>query len=185
MEEIWKDIPGYEGLYQINNTGLIKSLERTLNPGCCKIGRTTKEKIISPYITKQGYLRVQLCKNSKTKKFFVHRLVAEAFIPNSNNYKCINHKDEIPTNNNVQNLEWCTHKYNSNYGTIKERAKESRRKNNSGCKRVEQLDRYGNHIAFYRSAKEAEIKNNIKGTDVSQCCRGLRKTAKGFIWKYV
>ena len=185
MEEIWKDIKGYEGQYQVSNTGKVRSLQRTLSSGCCGIGRTIKELVLRPYTDHHGYLRLQLSKNSKTKKFLVHRLVAEAFIPNPNGYRCVNHKDETHTNNSVENLEWCTHKYNSNYGTIKERKRAKQLNHPSISKRVEQLDKKGNHIAFFPSVHEAERFYNIKGNDVFQCCRGLRKTAKGFIWKYV
>ena len=112
----WKDIPGYEGLYQVSNLGEIKSLNYR---------NTGKEKIIKPRKNKGGYLRVVLCKNGKQKDFLVHRLVAVAFIPNHNNYNQVNHKDENPSNNNVNNLEWCTSKYNSNYGNRNKKLSES------------------------------------------------------------
>ena len=110
MEEIWKDIPEYEGLYQVSNLGNIKSLEKS--KGWCKI----KEKTLKLRIDKDGYYRVILSKNSKPKMFLVHRLVAQAFIPNPNNLPEINHKNEIKTDNRVENLEWCTQLYNLHYG---------------------------------------------------------------------
>lgn len=185
MEEIWKDIKGYEGKYQVSSIGRVKSLKRTLSPGYYGKGRTTEEMLLRPFANQQGYLRVQLSKNSQRKKYMVHRLVAEAFIPNPNNYKCINHKDETHTNNNVDNLEWCTHKYNSNYGTLKERLSAINLNHPAKSKRVEQLDKKGNHIAFFPSVHEAERVYNIKGNDVSQCCRGLIKSAKGFLWRFI
>lgn len=114
MGEIWKDIEGYEGLYQISSIGRIKALSK-------KVGRGRQyqvaEKILKPQITPNGYLRLHLNKDGKRKYYSVHRLVAIAFIHNPNNYPQINHKDENKTNNNVINLEWCTPEYNANYGT--------------------------------------------------------------------
>lgn len=117
--EIWKDIKGYEGLYQISNYGNVKSLERVIEDN--KGSYIKKEKILTPTINNRGYYHIGLRNNSKTKYYYVHRLVAEAFIPNPNNYPIINHKDEDKTNNKVDNLEWCTPKYNANYGTAIQR----------------------------------------------------------------
>lgn len=121
--EIWKDIEGYEGLYQVSNYGRIKSLARKVfvsNPHFTGY-RHTKEKILKQGITGMGYEFVILRKNNKNHQIYIHRLVAEAFIPNPNNFPEVNHKDENPKNNHVNNLEWCTHKYNGTYGTIKQR----------------------------------------------------------------
>lgn len=107
--EEWKDVPNYEGLYQVSNLGRIKSLRD-------KNGKA-REKILKLKLSKFGYYQICLCKNGKQKWYFVHRLVALAFIPNPNNLPQINHIDENKTNNYVENLEWCTSKYNSNYGT--------------------------------------------------------------------
>ena len=138
----WKDIPGYEGLYQVSNLGEIKSLNYR---------NTGKEKIIKPRKNKGGYLRVVLCKNGKQKDFLVHRLVAIAFIPNHNNYNQVNHKDENPSNNNVNNLEWCNRLYN-------ERQKF---KHISGypAKPIEQIDANTNEIiAEFESMSDCERK---------------------------
>lgn len=114
-KEIWKDIQGYEGLYQVSNLGNVKN----------KIQPYLKqEKIYKKFSNSNGYLFVGLRKDKKRKFKYIHRLVAEAFIPNPNNLPQINHKDENKQNNCVNNLEWCTNKYNQNYGTIKERKKE-------------------------------------------------------------
>ena len=115
--EIWKDIEGYEGLYQVSNKGRIKSLNRIDSRG-----RKVNEKILSSKPNNKGYLRVHLYKNGKRKPFSVHRLVAIAFIPNPNNLLEVNHKDENKENNTVDNLEWCDRKYNANYGSRNERA---------------------------------------------------------------
>ena len=113
--EIWKDIDGYEN-YQISNLGRVKSKRYWLYNRY-----VYKDKILKPSKTKAGYLQVILCKDGKTKNFFVHKLVANHFLKNDNNYKEINHKDENKENNNVDNLEWCNHKYNMNYGNIKDK----------------------------------------------------------------
>ena len=107
MIEIWKDIEGYENLYQVSNLGRVKSLN---------YNHTGKEKIMKAKKDK-GYLRVQLYKDGKPKFYSVHRLVATSFLPNPNNLSQVNHIDEDKSNNIVDNLEWCSAKYNSNYGT--------------------------------------------------------------------
>ena len=116
MKEIWKDIEGYEGLYQVSNMGRVKSLERTvwcgLNGGCY---RAIPERIIKPSKDNYGYLVVNLWEDGKMKTYKVHRLVATAFIPNPNNLPVINHKNEIKNDNKVDNLEWCSVLYNNTY----------------------------------------------------------------------
>ncbi len=109
MEEVWKDIKGYEGLYQISNTGKVKSLKRIMKSRKCE------EIIKKPSKLPKGYLKVSLCKEGKIKYYSIHRLVAEAFIPNPNNLPCVNHKDCNPQNNEVSNLEWISYKENNSY----------------------------------------------------------------------
>lgn len=114
-EEIWKDIKGYEGIYQVSNLGRVKSLPRFHKT---KNGYYSKVKILTPIKNDRGYLLVGLSKEWKKQKIFVHRLVAEAFIPNPNNLPQVNHINEFEKDNNcVENLEWCSCKYNCNYGT--------------------------------------------------------------------
>lgn len=110
MEEVWKDISGYEGLYQISNFGRVKSLPRKYKKRYIK-----NENIKSPSKLPKGYLRIGLCKEGKIKYYAIHRLVAESFIPNKDNKPCVNHKDCNPSNNKVDNLEWCTYLENNNY----------------------------------------------------------------------
>ena len=112
MKEIFKDIPGYEGLYQVSNLGNVKSLH---------YNKSNRQVILKPKLTKTGYCRVGLHSKGVSKDFYIHRLVAEAFLDNPNNLSDVNHKDENKTNNNINNLEWVSHEYNMNYGTIKER----------------------------------------------------------------
>lgn len=117
--EVWKDIEGYEGLYQVSNLGRVK---RIVGEGCrCEriISRCTNQRL--------GRVYVMLSKGGKRKNVTIHRLVANAFIPNPNNLPEVNHIDEDPSNNVVDNLEWCTRTYNSNYGTVRDRARKSNR----------------------------------------------------------
>ena len=186
----WKDIPGYEGLYQVSNLGEIKSLNYR---------NTGKEKIIKPRKNKGGYLRVVLCKNGKQKDFLVHRLVAIAFIPNHNNYNQVNHKDENPSNNNVNNLEWCTSKYNSNYGNRNKKLSESHK-----GKKYPMCGLKGEKNPNHRVVKclttgevfscisEASQKYDIHYSGITSYCRGKQKSAgkhpetgEKLIWIYL
>lgn len=122
MNEIWKDIPNFEGYYQASNLGRIKSVTRKAKVKILNNDyRTVKGQLLSPAKTRDGYLKVSLSKNHKRYYFKVHRLVAITFIPNPNNYPCVNHIDENKLNNKIDNLEWCTIKYNCNYGTRNKR----------------------------------------------------------------
>ena len=119
MDEIWKDIEGYEGYYQVSNKGRIKGIRLMY--------QYTEERILKPFSNQKGrgYLKVKLIKNGTGKYAYVHRLVALAFIDNPNHYTEVNHKDENPKNNTVENLEWCTRSYNMSYGTIQDRRREA------------------------------------------------------------
>ena len=167
MDEIYKDIEGYEGLYQVSNLGNVKSLN---------YHNTKKEKILKPAI-RNWYLKVDLCKNNKKKTYFVHRLVAQAFIENPNNYSFVNHKDECKTNNVVENLEWCTQKYNCNYGTGIERSAKSR------SNQVYQYSKDGELISVWESISECK-RNGYNQGHVASCCNGERKSHKGYIWSH-
>ena len=149
MEE-WKDIKNYEGLYQISSLGRVKSLPKERNNGI------NNEIILKQCTDKKGYKRVNLYKNKKSTRVLVHRLVAEAFLNNPNNYPLINHKDENPSNNKVENLEWCTYKYNNNYGN---RAKKFS-KVFTGMLSGENHPNYGKHRT--KDIKE-KISNTLKG----------------------
>ena len=166
MNEEWRDIEGYEGLYQVSNLGRVKSL----NYRGCK-GNTS---ILKPRLTKKGYETINLCKDGKVKNVKIHRLVARTFIPNPNNYSQVNHKDENKTNNNVKNLEWCTNKYNLNYGTRNKRAAKTMGKK-IVCVATGEI---------FNGIREASRKYNIDRSDISKCCQGKRKTAGGYKWEY-
>lgn len=118
MNEVWKDIKGYEGSYQVSSIGRVRSLDRIIthmNMGVIR-KHLFKGKILKPLLEHDGYLYLFLYKKgSYRKKFSIHRLVCETFISNPNNYPIINHKDEDKTNNAVENLEWCDYSYNNTY----------------------------------------------------------------------
>lgn len=170
MIEEWKDIKGYEGLYQISNYGNVKSLN---------YNNTKKGKILKTFIMRTGYIGIGLNKNNKRKPFKIHRLVAEAFIPNPENLPVVNHKNEKKNDNRVENLEWCTYKYNSNYGSCK------LKKIHKANKKVKQYTLDGKYIKTWESIKEASISYNLKGYSISYCCNGKRNHAGGYKWKYV
>lgn len=170
MEEIWKDIKGYEGLYQVSNLGNVKSLCYNKTKNLSKLLKPRNNKVSG-----DAYFIVSLCKNGIHKNFYIHRLVAEAFIANVNDLPQVNHIDEDKSNNKVSNLEWCTIEYNLNYGTRRE--KEARTKGIS----VFQYTKDGNFVKEYYSIREATRQTGI--TNVGDCIRGKSKTAGGFIWK--
>lgn len=116
MEVVWKDVRGYEGIYQVSNYGEVLRL-RSLDSR----GHLRNSKILKQTKTKDGYMQLGLHKNGKEQKVLVHQLVAMVFLDNPNNYVEVNHKDENKQNNSVSNLEWCNHKYNANYGTSQAR----------------------------------------------------------------
>ena len=168
MKESWKDKKDYEGIYQVSNCGRVKSI---------KFG---KERILKLTKDKDGYLIVNLYKNNKSKTFKVHRLVAEAFLPNPDNLPLINHKDEDKSNNIVSNLEWCDVKYNTNYGTRNKRIGKSNT-NGKRSKPVLQYTLDGKFVREWESYRECK-RNGFN--HVSECCRGKRKSCGGYIWRY-
>ena len=186
MIEIWKDIKGYEGLYQISNLGRVKSLKRKIKNFYNYYYH--KEKILKLCINKKtGYVYVCLNKNNKGKVMVVHRLVAETFISNIDKLPYVNHKDENKQNNCVDNLEWCTAKYNANYGTRNSKLynKTSFKKGHKPktCKKVEKYSFDGELLGTYYSIREAAVKNNFSASSIYRCCEGKIK-CRNYIWKY-
>lgn len=185
-KEIWKDIKGYEGLYQASNLGNIKSLGRTFeNKGSYSGYCTTKDKILKPRPCSR-YYKVALYKDSKRKDYLLHRIIAETFIENTENKPYVNHKDENCFNNNANNLMWCTHKENMNWGTRNKRIALKNTNNPKRCKKVIQYDLNGNFIKEYSSIKEACKELNIKNKHIGQCCKKHygRKTVSGYKWEF-
>lgn len=171
--EIWKPIKGFEGLYEVSNYGRVRSVDRFIEDknqyGIYK--KFLSGKILSPSKDKFGYYRIKLL----GKPCKVHRLVAEAFIPNQDNLPCVNHKDENPSNNNVDNLEWCTQKYNTNYGN---RNKKIRNKLSRNVICLETG-------TIYQSAIEVERLTGLYASNICRCCLGKYKSYLGLHWKYI
>lgn len=179
--EIWKDVINYEGLYKISNYGRVISCKKN-------------EKLLKP-LNCNGYLKVVLCKNGKVKNELLHRLVAQHYIQNPNNYNEVNHKDENKTNNNADNLEWCSHKYNINYGTgnLRRALKEKTSKEkvpkkikhyigNKNSKKIIQYDLQGNFIREWESISSASKELNLK--KIWEVCNKKRNKCGNYIWRY-
>lgn len=184
MKEVWKDIAGYEGYYQVSNLGKVRSLDREVEYPTYT--RYFYGKVLKPHKKRNGYLELTLRQQKKHTQALVHRLVAIAFIPNPNNLPCVNHKDENKENNCVENLEWCTEAYNNHYGIgNRNRCVNSR---NGAIKKqakpVLQFSLDGEFIAEYFSAMEAARQNQCRQGGISECCNGKQKTAYGYIWRY-
>ena len=169
-KEIWRDIEGYEGLYQVSDQGRVKSLKRKDS-----LGRTIEERILKPVVVGRGYLQVDLYTGGKMKRFYVHRLVCEVFHENPENKPEVNHINEIKTDNRACNLEWCTRIENCNHGTRNERM----------SKQVSQYTLDGELVKVWQSTNEAERQGGFAHSAISNVANGKRKQAYGFIWKYI
>lgn len=186
-KEIWKDISGYEGLYQVSNLGNVRMLEH-YTPYVK--GTVMKIPARNLYIGwSNGYRTVWLCKNKERKLKKIHRLIAEAFIPNPENKPCIDHINTIRHDNRIENLRWCTYKENGNNEITKKNLSNSQKgkPKKSLQKTVVKLSKNGYFIKEYSSMSDASI--DISGTNelvsrIGLCCRGIRKTAGGYKWKY-
>lgn len=157
MNEIWKSVSGFNDKYQISSFGRVRNLHG---------------KILKP-ICKNGYLTVDLY-HLKHNYVYIHRLVAIAFLPNDGLLPQVNHKDENKHNNHVENLEWCSVKYNANYGT----------RNFRISKQINQYSVDGNFLQTFRSAMDVERQLGFKNQNIINCCLGKQKTSNGYIWKY-
>lgn len=184
MVEVFKAIEGFEDLYEVSNLGRVRSLDRWVNHNSKGDKKYRKGRVLKPAPNKKGYLMVVLCKDGKMKTYLVHRLVAEAFIPNPQSLPQVNHKDEDKTNNFVcmsnieeSNLEWCTYEYNINYGTHTERMIEKL------SQKVQAFNKDGVLVFEFPSTAEAG-RNGFNCGNISSCCRGKQKTHKGLVWKY-
>lgn len=178
--EEWTDIKGFEGYYQISNYGRVKSVGRTYKAGYLTIHRA--DFILKLSMSKQSYLRAHLLKDRRRYIMSVHRLVAFHFLDNSNCYPIVNHKNENPKNNRVENLEWCTAKYNANYGSAKKRRVANFISNNS--KSICQYDKNGVLIKEYSSIKNVTNKTGFDRHSISSVCNGRHYTGYGYIWRY-
>ena len=179
-EEIWKDIVGYEGLYQVSNLGRVKSLNYK---------HSDKEKIRKLAIDKYGYPIVTLYNENKGKTHTIHRLVAEAFIDNSNNNPCIDHINTDRTDNRVCNLKWVTHKENNNNPLTIDKKRKNPRYGVTGVNNVRstvvlQFSKDGEFIKKWDCITDVQRELGINRGNVIKCCKGKRKTANGYIWRY-
>ena len=164
--EIWKDAVGYEGFYKVSNKGNVYSVERIDS-----INRKRGGFTLEPRTTKRGYLDVNLCKNGILKRKLIHRLVAEAFIPDLKKYPGVNHKDEDKTNNNVENLEWCDTIYNNNHGTRNKRIGQKL------SKKMKAVNVKTGEFITFSSGKEAINKGYSRA--VYEACNGIYKSSNG------
>lgn len=155
-----KDVKGYEGLYAVTSCGRVWSYK--------------SKKFLKPHLDKHGYQVITLSSNGKLKSYFIHRLVAIAYIPNPDGLPQINHKDEVKTHNYVNNLEWCDSKYNNNYGKHNERMGDA----HGRAVVCEELD------TTYKSMAEAARQLNLHSAAISMCCSGKIKTSGGYHWHY-
>jgi galactitol-specific phosphotransferase system IIB component len=176
MKEYWREVPGYDGTYQVSSLGRVKSIGRTV---ICSDKRkiVLNGKMLKYRDNGHGYKTVTLCANGKATSLYVHRLVEEAFIPNPHHYQEVNHKDENKGNNRADNLAWCTSKYNKNYGN---RAKKFSVSRGKPVKCVETGE-------IYCSCGEAARHTGISSSSIWACCSGYRNTysAGGYRWIFV
>ena len=181
MEEEWLPVKGYEGLYEVSNMGRVRSLKNTRHV-------IRKEPLIKKqFVGSWGYPMVALCKDGISKPSLVHRLVAEAFVPNPDNLPFINHKDENRQNSVSTNLEFCTQAYNNNYGTARQRGIETAKKNGSyNTKKLYQYDKIGNLIGVFDSVASASKSLNINASTLSNCANGKRhcRSAHGYVFRF-
>lgn len=192
MEEIWKDIEGYEGLYQISNLGRVKSLFRTYTTKSKNqftefiMTHKVNEKIIKQSVNKMGYYQVCLYNKEKKKNMLVHRLIAEAFIPNPENKPTVNHIDGNTKNNSLNNLEWATMQEQINHSV---NVLNHKRVITKKC-RDKQIQLHERQVKrsdgiIYKSIKTASNGNETLRKQINDCCKGRRKTAGGYQWEYV
>lgn len=170
--EHWKEIKGYEGFYLVSNLGNVKSVDRMIKT---RYGtRIIKGKTLSKIIDSTGYERVNLSNGNKQKMISVHRLVACSFLPNKSAFPQVNHKNEVKTDNRVENLEWCDCIYNNNYGTRNDRMAGTK-----GIKVAQILD--GQVVEVFQSMAEAQ-RQGFTHSGISRCCSGKLKTHRGYEW---
>lgn len=183
-QEIWKPVVGYEGYYEVSNIGNVRSVDRYVESTTTR-PRFRKSQPTKKHLDKYGYFVVYLQKHSTCKTIKVHRLVAEAFIPNPNNYPCVNHKNEVKTDNFVQNLEWCTVKYNNGYGTRGQKISDALIDKPKDLNSILQCDTNGKILKEYRCIFDVG-KYGFCVNDVRDCChyKHNSRSHKGYIWLY-
>ena len=194
-KEEWADVKGYEGQYEVSSFGRVRSLDRLVPGKRPGTHAAVRGKILAPIRNNAGYLRVNLCGKAGRKAKFVHRLVAEAFVPGHDRGNEVNHKDENPGNNYASNLEWCTTEYNANYGTRNARVSAAtlgkkkhfsedgyRRMVSSKEKTVVGTNLENGRNVIFKSMAEA-AKHGFTESGISHCVTGRQKTHRGYTWR--
>lgn len=175
MVEIWKDVKGYEGLYQVSNMGNVRSLHKS--------GAHMKN--IATQKMPNGYLTVHLSKNGKASRIGIHRLVALAFLEKIEGCTQVNHINENKEDNRADNLEWCSQKYNNSYGTRIDRVSQTQLKNKKRAIPILQLSLDGKPIKVWDGGgKDIQRQTGYNQAYIWRCCNNINKTAYGFLWKY-
>lgn len=173
--EVWREVKEFAGKYEVSNFGRVRSLDYR---------HTGQARVLRPSMSTDGYLLVDIFKDGKKTRKFVHRVVAEAFIENPSNLTQVNHRNEIKEDNRVENLEWISQKDNINYGTGNERRSKAQLNHPKKSKRVLQFDRSGNLLREWLSTSEVERQTGWCQGHISLACRGKLKTTHGFVWRY-
>ena len=163
--EIWKDMEGYEGLYQVSNLGRVKRLKGKY---------ISTQRILKLRVGTRGYLYVQLCKKGQRKYYTIHRLVAQAFLPNPENKPQVNHIDEDKTNNIISNLEWVTAKENNHHGTRIERTSH----------KIKAIDIANGEYNIYCSIRDCSRKLGLSQGNICQCLKGKLRQTGGYTFEY-
>ena len=176
IDEVWKPVQNYAGLYEVSSFGRVRSLPHPIRKrrGKTIVMEMYEGQILKPTVTKKGYLTVRLYIDGRSKYIPVHRIVLSAFVPNPDNLPQVNHKDENKVNNCVWNLEWCSAKYNRNYGRCR----------SWNYKPVCQFTRENEFIRKYDSIISASRETGICATNIQLCAKHKRPTAGGFVWQY-
>ena len=170
-KQVWKDVKDYEGLYQVSNTGKVRSLNYM---------KTGRVQVLKLMVDKDDYKKVHLHKKGKSRTYQVHRLVAEAFLENPNNLPCVNHKDENKQNNNVSNLEFCSYEYNNNYGTKLERGAKTKKANKNRAKKILVVEEKRIFNTLSKVAEYLDCSSNYVWTCIRKGCK-----CKGYTLKYI
>lgn len=174
--EVWKPVPGYEQFYEVSNFGRVRSFSRPVRKrrGNKVVLEMQEGRILKPAVTHKGYFAVKLYDDTKSHMFPIHRLVLSTFVPNPENLPQVNHKDENKQNNRVDNLEWCSAKYNRNYGSVR----------SWNYKPVKQFTKAREFIREFESIISASRCTGIAATNIGNCAKHKRPSAGGYIWQY-